>query len=443
MLERFIKYVKENKLINENGKILLAVSGGIDSVVMTELFKMSGTIYSIAHCNFHLRGKESDEDALFVEGKSKENGVGFHLTDFDTIGFAAENNLSIQMAARQLRISWLESLVGQFGYQCYATAHHQDDQIETTIINLLRGCGISGLHGIMPKVGVLIHPMLFTKRAEIEAFAQEKNILFREDSSNLNNDYLRNKIRHNLIPVLTEIEPGFQIVFTENIERFRQVEDIYLQQIHSVKSKLVSIKNDQILISISILLALNSVESYLYEIVSGYGFNFSQVKDIVLSLKKQSGKKYFSKSHILLKDREFLIIEKKVTPESELLEFIIESEINLITKPIDLEFESYPNNPDIFQNKDINLAFFDRDKLVYPLKIRKWERGDYFYPLGMKGKKLISDYLVDNKISIAEKKKIWLLTSGDQIVWIIGHRMDNRFRISPVTKNVMCVKFNK
>ena len=443
MLERFIRYINENELIRENGKVLLAVSGGIDSVIMTELFKLSGVGYAIAHCNFHLRGMESDEDALFVEALSKENGVEFHLIEFDTYGFATKNKISIQMAARQLRVSWLEKIVEQYGYQCYATAHHQDDQIETLMINLLRGCGISGLHGILPKTGKLIHPMLFANRMEIEAFAKKNNILFREDSSNLKNDYLRNKIRHNLIPVLMEIEPGFQKIFTENIERFQQVENIYLQQIQWVKSKLAREENDQILISIKSLQTCNPMETYLFEIVSDYGFNFSQVKDIVLSLNKQYGKKYFSKSHMLVKDREFLIIEKKVTSESELLEYKIEREICRITNPINLELENCTNDPAIFNNKNKNLAFLDRDKLVYPLKIRKWEKGDSFYPLGMKGKKLISDYMVDGKFSIAEKKKIWLLISGDQIVWIIGQRIDDRFRITPQTKNVVCLKFSK
>lgn len=442
MLERFKDYINANNLIRQESKVLLAVSGGIDSVIMTELFKLSGLDFSIAHCNFHLRGVESNEDALFVEALSKEAKVEFHLTDFDTTGYAAENKLSIQMAARQLRVNWLEAIVKQYGYQSYATAHHQDDQIETFMINLLRGCGISGLHGILPKKGLLIHPMLYTNRAEIEAFARENNILFREDSSNHKNDYLRNKIRHNLIPVLMKIEPGFQKIFTENIERFQQVEDIYQQQIQLVNSKLVTKEKDRLLISVTALLALNSAESYLFEIVSDYGFNFYQVKDIVLSLNKQSGKKYFSKSHILVKDRDYLILDKKMS-ESELMEYTIESKISCINDPINLEFKNCTNDPAIFYNKNKNLAFLDRDKLKFPLKIRKWEKGDSFYPLGMKGKKLISDYLVDNKISIADKKKIWLLISDGQIVWIIGQRMDNRYRISAETKNVICLKFNK
>lgn len=442
MLEKFKDYINANKLISQKGKVLLAVSGGMDSVIMTEIFKLSGFDYSIAHCNFHLRGVESNEDALFVEALSKEAKVEFYLKDFDTAGYAAENKLSIQMAARQLRVCWLEDLVEQYGYQCYATAHHQDDQIETLFINLLRGCGISGLHGILPKVGVLIHPMLFTNRTEIEAFAKNNNILYREDSSNFTQNYLRNKIRHSLIPVIREIEPGYQKIFHENTERFQLVEDIYQQQIQTAKSQLVEDVNDQIHISIKLLQVLHPPEGYLYEIISIYGFNYSQVKSIVLSLSKQSGKKYFSKTHILLKDRDLLIIEKKTIHEAVYKEFLISSEMSHLTHPVNLEIKDCPIENVFFDKKNKNLAFLDSDKLKFPLKIRKWEKGDFFYPLGMKGRKLISDFWVDNKISIVDKKKIWLLISDGHIVWIIGQRIDNRYRISEETKNVLCIKFN-
>ena len=442
MVQQFESFIRQNELFNPDDPILLAVSGGIDSLVMTWLFDRCGFTYAIAHCNFQLRGKESDSDALFVEKLSKKNKVKFHLENFDTKKYAEQHKISIQMAARQLRIKWLENLMDQYGYGFYATAHHKDDQIETFLINLLRGTGISGLHGILPRQGRLIHPMLFTSRNEIEKFAKKNKIRFREDSSNLRTDYTRNKIRHQLLPVIKEINQEYAEIFTDNIERLRQAETIYFQQIDSVANQLIAKENDRIKISIQLLNALKSVDTYLYEFLSPYGFNYSDVKSILASLSKQSGKMFLSNSHRLFKDRDYLIIEKIKGLEPNEKYYEIQKDTTEIIFPIKMEFNLILKKSDIKFTSNTNQAFLDKDKLIYPLLIRKWQKGYYFYPLGMKNKKLISDFFIDNKLSIPEKEKIWLLTSGDQVVWIIGHRIDNRFKVTPETKRILRIQCN-
>ena len=441
MIRQFKNFIYQNELFSISDSILLSVSGGIDSMVMTHLFELSEYDYAIAHCNFKLRGKESDEDALFVENFAKKNKVKFYTTYFDTKTFAKQHKISIQMAARQLRINWFESLLSEHGYKYYATAHHQDDQIETFIINLMRGTGISGLHGIIPRQERLIHPMLFAERKDIEKFASDNNILYRVDCSNLRSDYLRNKIRHRLIAVIKEICPEYNKVFSENIERFRQAEMIYLQKIKSITDHLIIHEGDQAKVSIIPLSKLEPIETFLNEILSPFGFNFADVKDILASLNKQSGKVFYSKSHRLYKDRDYLILEKNYDKKDGINEYLIQKNTIKISGPIKMEFIRYKKKLDFgFDNKK-DEEYFDFSKLVYPLKLRKWNKGDYFYPLGMKHKKLISDFFIDLKLSIPEKEKIWLLTSMDQVVWIVGHRIDNRFKVTPETQEVLRINF--
>ncbi len=440
MVERFKNFISENNLIPAGSTVLLSVSGGIDSMVMAELFRAGGYKFAIAHCNFHLREEESDDDSLFVAEYAKQNNLTFHLEEFKTNDYAAHHKISVQMAARELRIAWLEKIVEKYGYQCYATAHHQDDQIETLLINLLRGCGISGLHGILPKKGRLVHPLLFTNRKEIEEYAMKNNISFREDSSNIRRDYLRNKIRHILVPALHEIEPSYRQVFQENIERFRQVESIYKKSIQSVTSSMISEKGEQVKISLKSITTLDPAESYLFEILSSYGFNFSDVKSILKSLNKQSGKTFLSGTHRLVKDRDYLIIEKRNDKVFNAQELLIEKDLKIVYDPIRLEFDHLTQGEEMPVNIDKNLAFIDNDKLSYPLILRKWKKGDHFYPLGMRGKKLISDFMIDKKLTVFEKEKLWLLLSGNQIVWIVGHRIDNRFKVTGKTKDIICIK---
>jgi len=437
MVQQFLAFVEKEKLFSTNNRILLSVSGGIDSVVMVELFSKSKLNFDIAHCNFSLRATESDEDEAFVNSLAKIKNVKFFSKKFETKTFAKAHSISVQMAARELRIKWLEELVSQNDYSFYATAHHLDDQIETFFINLLRGTGISGLHGIQPKIGKLIHPMIFTYRKNIEAFAKKNNIDFRIDSSNLKTEYTRNKIRHKLIPVIKNINENYQDILTNNIDRIKQIEKIYNKQVQLVSDRLLSVEKNQIKISIKELSKLESTETYLYEITEKFGFNFSQVESIVKSIPTIPGKQFLSKSHRLIIDRDYLIIDSKPKAKNRSKEYIIKSEISEIDEPLKLKLSKFKFSPDYKISKNKNSASFDAKILEFPLVIRRWKQGDFFYPFGMESKKMVSDFFIDNKFSISDKENTWIMASGNKIVWLIRHRIDNRFRISNTTTQII------
>jgi tRNA(Ile)-lysidine synthase len=415
------------------------VSGGADSVVMTELFLASGIDFALAHCNFKLRGEESDRDELFVKKLAKSKNVKCFIKEFNTRKFAVQNKLSIQMAARQLRYDWFDSLIEKGSYSYYASAHHLDDQIETFFINLFRGTGISGLHGIKPKQGNLVRPLLFASRSDIESYIEKNGIAFREDSSNRKTDYLRNNIRHNLIPVLQKINPGFANVMEQNISRFSQAEQIYRNEIKIQKKRVLQIENKEVKINIDHLNKLKPLETYLYEFLVPYGFSFANTLDVVDSLKAEPGKRFFSSSHILVRDREYLIIRKMENGHLN-REYRIEFSDNIISEPLKLGLEKFVRGSGFVFTKDEKTACIDFDKLTFPLILRKWKKGDWFFPLGMKNKKLLSDFFTDNKFSLFEKEDVWLLTSDNKVVWIIGHRIDNRFKVDKPTKNILRIK---
>ncbi len=437
MIKEFLNFINQENLFNSKHKILLGVSGGIDSVVMVELFSKSGFNFCIAHCNFGLRGQESDEDNSFVELLAQNSHVPFYSKKFDTITYADKQSLSIQMAARELRINWFEELITIHDYTYYATAHHLDDQIETLLNNLFRGTGISGLHGILPKRDKLIHPMLFCYRQQIKAHAKKTEINFREDSSNQKVDYTRNQIRHQLIPVIKKIYPNYQKTTSDTIQRIRQVETIYRNHIHKKVEELIVKNKEYVRIPFKKLFNLQPVEIYLYELIKPYGFNYANTADILNSINSSSGKYFLSDTHKITKDRYDLIIElrKKDVPR----EYLIEEGENLVMDPVKLKMKNEKYTTDYKISKKPSIAYLDSKKLKYPLKLRKWQKGDYFYPLGMTKKKLISDFFIDKKVSVPDKEKTWLLVSEKQIVWVIGHRIDNRYKITANTKTILTI----
>ncbi|MCD4773278.1 MAG: tRNA lysidine(34) synthetase TilS [Bacteroidales bacterium] len=436
MIEQFKRYIENEKLFKPNDKILLAVSGGIDSVVMAELFFLAGYDFGIAHCNFKLRGKDSDKDEKFVKDLAEKFKVPFFIKRFDTFNYSDENKISIQMAARELRYFWFTELLKNEDYTITATAHHRDDSIETFFINLIRGTGISGLHGILPKQGNVIRPLLFTGRDEIEAFQKEKKIKFREDKSNLSDKYLRNKIRHKLLPVIKEIEPDIEKVMQKNISRFAETENIYFKEIEKKKKKAVKEEKENVVILIDELQKLKPLKTYLYEFLLPYNFSFSDVENITISLEGISGKQFYSPTHRLLKDRNSLIITSLTNNEDQ--EFFINKSDKEILSPLRLKIKIEKK---IELSYDKNIACLDYSKLEFPLILRKWKKGDIFVPFGMTGKKKLSDFFIDQKLSIIQKEQIWLLCSGENIVWIIGHRIDNRYRITKNTKQVFRLAF--
>ncbi len=435
MIQPFRSYIESENLFQPTDHILLAVSGGIDSVVMVELFSRVKFNFSIAHCNFSLRGKESNEDEVFVKDLANHKEVKFFTKKFETKKYAADHSSSIQMAARDLRINWLEEILNQHNFTYYATAHHLDDQIETFFINLLRGTGISGLHGIKPKTGNLIHPMLFTYRKDIEEFAKQEKITFRVDSSNIKTDYTRNKIRHDLISVIKGINENYQDIFTSNIRRLKQNEEVYRQYINIVSDQLVSRDEENIKISIKDLIKYQPATTFLYEIIVPFGFNSSQSADIIESIGLTAGKQFYSKTHRLVIDREFIIIQENRNSLDQT--FIITDETNEIDHLFKLKILKFEIETSFIISKDPKVALLDAEKITFPLKIRKWKQGDYFYPLGMENRKLVSDFFTDIKFSIIDKENTWIMTSEDKIVWIIGHRIDNRFKITDSTSQII------
>nr|WP_227006009.1 tRNA lysidine(34) synthetase TilS [Marinifilum sp. N1E240] len=413
---------------------MVAVSGGIDSVVLLHLLKQMEIDCAIAHCNFHLRGDESDGDFEFVRDLAEQYGIPFYSKDFDTKEYAAENKQSIEMAARELRYEWFEQLRELLSYQYIAVGHHADDVAETVLINLARGTGIHGLTGIKAKLGKIIRPLLPFTRTELEAYAKVNNLQYREDSTNKETDFVRNKIRHQIIPVLEEINPSIRKTMTENVARFREVEQIYNDVIEENRLHLVFQRDDQLMISIQRLQELPSPSSHLFEILSPYGFHHRDVKMIAKSLDSISGKRFFSSTHQLLRDRKYLILSNLEEVDQNMYE--IEEADCETDIPIEMEASFINRTPDFKFPTSPKIACFDANKLKFPLLIRKWKEGDQFRPIGMKGTKKVSDYFIDKKFSLSDKESTWLLCSGERIMWIVGHRMDDRFKITDKTTKI-------
>jgi len=439
MQNRFLNFISDNKLCNKDSKILLGLSGGIDSICLFHLLKNSGFNMSVAHCNFNLRGDEANGDEEFVTHIVKTNNIPFYSINFDTKKYAKENGISIQMAARDLRYNWFEKIRLENNFDYIAIAHNMDDIVETFIINLTRGTGIKGLTGIKAKSNNIIRPLLFASRKEIASFCSQKNYLFREDSSNKSTKYSRNKIRHNIIPSFEEININFKNTIIETISRLSQVEDIYLSKIENTKNEIISSSEDKIYLSVEKLLKLSSIETYLHEFLSPYNFNTQQISNIILSLNNTSGKIFESSTHNLLRDRKFLIIEKNT--ERKFSKAYIDKDENNIFSPIKLSLNSYSKEKDFKFSEELNTAYLDADKIEYPLIVRKWQQGDYFMPLGMNNLKKVSDFFIDNKLSLYDKENTWILESSNKIVWIINMRIDDRFKITKKTKNILEIKF--
>ncbi len=440
MLNNFIKYISDNNLFSKQDKIILTVSGGADSITMLDLFSKANFSFAIAHCNFNLRGNDSVKDAEFVEALSKKHNAPFYTISFDTINYSKENGISIEMAARELRYNWFEKIRIKDKYNFIATAHHKDDLIETLFINLSRGCGISGLTGFKNKSNFIIRPMLFANKNDIDLYVKQNKLDYKHDYTNDDTEIIRNNFRHKIIPLFEKINPNFKNSILKSINNFNDIEKIYFKSINTEKNNIITANKNIIKIDIKKLLNLEASKTYLYEFLKEYNFNSSNVDDIYASLTSQSGKIFYSKTHILNKDRDFLIINKIESKNNNIN--IISADIKSISKPIKLKFESKNNKVD-FKTTNNNIAYLDKDKLKFPLRLRLWENGDYFYPLGMNKKKKMSDFLIDNKISLIEKENIYVLTSDENIIWIVGHRIDNRFKITDETKDIIKITYIK
>lgn len=436
MQQLFESFVKKEKLIAKNEVVLLAVSGGCDSVVMCKLFHESGLSFAIAHCNFQLRGKESDEDELFIKQLAKKYKAPCFSVRFETKKHAKSSAISTQMAARELRYKWFEEIRNNNSFAKTATAHHQDDVAETVIINLLRGSGIAGFHGISAKKGNIVRPLLFADRKQIEAFAKKNKLAFREDSSNKSDDYLRNKIRHNIIPLLKEINSKASKTIYETTLKIAAAEEIYRQQIEAVSKSTVQKRGTGTHLSIIELKKLSPLKAYLYELLAPFGFSSDVANNVCDSLQSHSGKLFLSSTHRALKDRDNIIITpiEVVVDETE---FKISLGVKQINKPITLSIKKVTVNASFKISTDKKTASLDAKKLKFPLILRKWKKGDSFCPLGMKQKKKLSDFLIDTKASLFEKENVYVLLSDNKICWLVGKRVDDRFKINEKTKTAI------
>jgi len=440
-VKRFTDFIEQNNLFGPDTQILAAVSGGMDSVLMAHLLKAAGFNFGIAHCNFQLRGDEALADQQFVTDLASQLQVPFHTVKFDTKQYAAEHKISIQMAARELRYQWFGQISRQSGYTVIALAHHQNDAIETILLNLTRGTGIAGLHGILPKNGSLVRPMLFLKRDEIEDLINANQLKYVEDSSNASAKYARNKIRLEVIPKLKELNPALENTFEHNLKYFRDLEILLEQQLDKLKTELFAFHGEEIHLPVNEVKKLHPQSLLLFGLLQEYGFNKTTVEDIISVLGKHSGRVFESADFTLVLDRENLILSKKQTRAGDT--------VNISENDHEVQYNNYRVNilhddsPLIIKDNPLSVSI-DTDLLVYPLTLRQWQQGDHFHPLGMKGVQKLSDFFIHQKIPVHQKKDIPLLINGNgEIIWIGGYRPDERYKVSKKTKKVTIFELYK
>lgn len=438
--EKFSQFIKAENLFHPKDRLLIAVSGGVDSVVLCELCKISGYDFAIAHCNFQLRGAESDADELFVKELAAKYNVNIYTRKFDTDKYASDNKLSIQVAARNLRYEWFSQLIAEntnkpINY--LLTAHHANDNIETVLMNFFKGTGIAGLQGIQPKSregNLLIRPLLFAKKEELLQYAAENDLTFREDSSNSSDKYTRNYFRNKLIPSLVELYPNVEDNLLGNIGRFRDFYSLYQLSVSNLQKKLMVAKGNEIHIPVLKLLKTPALHTIVYEIIHQFGFTAAQVDDVIKLLKSGSGKYVTSQSHRILHNRNWLIISKLY--DNNAANVLIEEEDNSIVfadQKLIIEYSGIPNKIDTSNS----VALLDAGEISFPLLLRKWKKGDYFYPLGMQKKKKLSNFFIDNKMSLTQKENTWVIEMDKKIIWVVGQRIDDRFKITGKTIKVL------
>jgi tRNA(Ile)-lysidine synthase len=432
-VKRFSDFIDQNNLFSADSKILAAVSGGMDSVLMVHLLKAAGLNFGIAHCNFQLRGDESLGDQEFCNHLAEQLRVPFHATSFNTQKFATDHKISTQMAARQLRYQWFDLVRQQSGYSHIALAHHQNDAIETILLNLIRGTGIAGMHGILPKNGALVRPLLFLNRAEINAIIEENKIDYVEDSSNTSVKYARNKIRLEVIPVLKELNPGLERTFENNLQHFRELEIVLDQRIAELKKQFVY-HDEDIHLPLDAIKELEPKRLLVFKLLQEYGFNETAVNDVIAALDAQPGKLFESPGFTLLLDRGKLILTKKNTVTQPLIQINqTDHHVNYGRYKLTVLHDDSP----LIVKSNPMTASIDAGLLLYPLALRTWQQGDYFYPLGMQARKKLSDFFIDQKVPLHKKKDIPILVNGNgEVVWVGGYRPDDRYKITAKTKKV-------
>ena len=429
----------QKKFASNYGIVLLGVSGGSDSMVMVDLCLNAKIPFAIAHCNFQLRGEEANKDEELVCQCAAQNKIMFHSIRFDTMQKAIEWKKGIEETARILRYEWFENLLSKHQYAKIATAHHANDNIETLLMNLFKGTGIGGLHGIPESNGNIIRPLLFAQKDELLEYAAANYISYRDDASNASDHYLRNAVRHHIVPVAKKWFPHVIKNVSESINRFSQVEVLYRQAIEVHRNNFTERRGDDYYILISKFKQCAPLETVCYELFVEYHFSSRQVRHILSLLTSESGHYVDSATHRIIRDRDFLIVTQKPINSDDFIIIDVPSNINIGGNIFTFSITDRP----IKFCYSKNSALIDLEKITFPLTVRKWKFGDYFYPLGMKmKKKKLSDFFIDNKLPLHEKENIWLLESGNNIVWIIGLRLDERVKITEKTKQVLEITVN-
>jgi tRNA(Ile)-lysidine synthase len=451
LLNAFRYFIDKENLFSRSDKLLLAVSGGADSIVLCELCQQAGFDFVIAHCNFQLRKAESLRDEDFVRQLAGKYGKEVFVRRFETQQYAAERKISIQVAARELRYAWFHELIDSSTARYILTAHHLDDNIETLLMNFFKGTGISGLRGILPKQGKLLRPLLFAGKDELKQFAVSNNLSWMEDSSNESDKYTRNYFRHRVIPLVQTQYPEAIHNLADNIQRFRDIEQLYCQSVELHTGRLLEPRGDEIHIPVLKLKKTQPLSTIIYEISKKFGFLPQQVKDIIGLLDSESGKYIQSPTHRILKNRNWLIISPH-PPAGQTTNILIESpeqkvvyengEISFQMLPVEIEGE-VPVIPNRVSRNSNRIALLDASVIQFPLLLRKWRQGDYFYPLGMDKKKKLGRFFIDNKLSLPDKEKVWVLEMNKKIIWVVGtgiDRIDHRFRITAGTRQLLKIE---
>jgi len=449
MKAELIDHINAKFSFLQDKNLLIAISGGIDSVVLTHLLHKLHFKISLAHCNFSLRGKESNEDEEFVKALGEKLQIQTYTIKFETEAYAEEKGISTQMAARDLRYGWFQKIAEENNIDYIITGHQKDDVLETFLINFTRGTGLDGLTGIPEIQGNIVRPFMIFTRNQILVYAAKKKIEWREDRTNSSIRYVRNKIRHKVVPVLIELNPNLLETFHNTLENLKGSQQIVKDRIQNVKEKITKIHNNEVHFSILELKKLSNPKIYLFEILKEYGF--TEWNDVADLLDCQSGKQVFSKTHRLLKDREVLILSDLLQQEN-LDNFEISENTSEINVPIALKLETVtiPFDTKNHQNKvleelifdDKNSISIDFDKIEFPLILRKWQKGDFFFPIGMNGKKKVGKFFKDEKCSLIDKENAWLLCSKNDIIWVVGKRMDDRFKVTKSTSKILKISPN-
>ena len=457
LLQRYQRFIKDQNLFSPKDKLLLAVSGGVDSVVLCELCKQSGYDFTIVHCNFQLRGEESERDEIFVRSLGKKYAVEVMVKKFDTEKYAIENKMGIQEAARELRYNWFAKIIDnrQQAIDNYSnsdkrvhcplpithwllTAHHANDSVETLLMNFFKGTGIKGLQGILPKhelMPFIVRPLLFAKKEELVDFATENKLNFVEDSSNESDKYTRNYFRNQLIPLVKKVFTNVDDNLIDNLQRFRDIEKLYRQSIELHKKKLLEQKGEEYHIPVLKLQKTEPLSTIVYEVIRDFNFSPQQVNEVIHLLESESGRYIQSSTHRIIKNRNWLIISPNQTELAQNI-LIEEKDKEIIFDGGRLKIEVIQTNNKVPEAAR-EIACLDSKIIQFPILLRKWKISDYFYPLGMKKKKKLSRFFIDQKLSKTDKEKVWVLEMDKKIIWVIGYRIDERFKITEKTKNVL------